>query len=113
MGAYANGCPGAPIKAWDEAKTSGLGKDSNTEWRPRTPVPFGLLPKTPIAALQSLAGRPARLRLCAFRSAVSAPHRVCVHSVNGPRETPRDRLPGRCGRMAADCDVVMRQAGCR
>src|SRR5262249_1782806 len=67
MGAYANGCPGAPIKAQDEAKTSGLGEDGNTEWRPRTPVPFGLLPKTPIAALQSLAGRPARLRLCALR----------------------------------------------
>ncbi|HXX84086.1 MAG TPA: hypothetical protein VEN29_08890, partial [Casimicrobiaceae bacterium] len=67
MGAYANGCPGAPIKAQDEAKTSGLGEDGNTEWRPRTPVPFGLLPKTPITALQSLAGRPARLRLCALR----------------------------------------------
>src|SRR5262249_11762795 len=67
MGAYANGCPGAPIKAQDEAKTNGLGEDGNTEWRPRTPVPFGLLPKTPIAALQSLAGRPARLRLCALR----------------------------------------------
>ncbi|HXX85254.1 MAG TPA: hypothetical protein VEN29_14885, partial [Casimicrobiaceae bacterium] len=47
----------------DEAKTSGLGEDGNTEWRPRTPVPFGLLPKMPIAALQSLVGRPARLRL--------------------------------------------------
>ena len=34
MGAYANGCPGAPIKAQDEAKTSGLGEDGNTEWRP-------------------------------------------------------------------------------
>src|SRR5215467_6052005 len=41
MGAYANGCPGAPIKAQDEAKTSGLGEDGNTEWRPRAPVPFG------------------------------------------------------------------------
>jgi len=67
MGAYANERPGAPIKAQDEAKTRGLGEDGNTEWRPRAPVPFGLLPKTPIAALQSLAGRRARLRLCALR----------------------------------------------
>jgi len=67
MGGYANGCPGAPIKAQDEAKTSGLGEDGNTEWRRKAPVPFGLLPKTPIAALQSLAGRRARLRLCALR----------------------------------------------
>lgn len=44
MGAYANGCPGAPIKAQDEAKTSGLGEDGNTEWRLRTPIPVGLLP---------------------------------------------------------------------
>ena len=51
MGAYANARPGAPIKAQDEAKTSGLGEDGNTEWRPRTPIPFGLLPKTPIAGV--------------------------------------------------------------
>ena len=63
MGAYANGHLRAPIKAQDEAKTRGLGEDGNTEWRPKAPVPFALLPKTPIAALQSLTGRPARFRL--------------------------------------------------
>jgi hypothetical protein len=84
MGAYANGCAGAPIEAQDEAKTSGLGEDGNKEWWPRTPVPFGLLPKTPIAVLPRLAGRLARLRLGALRYAFSATQRVCVHSVNGP-----------------------------
>jgi hypothetical protein len=34
------------IAAADEAKTSGLGEESNKEWRPMPPVPFGLLPKT-------------------------------------------------------------------
>jgi len=67
MGANANGCSEAAIKARDEAKTGRLGEECNEEWRLRARVPFGLLPKTPIAALQSLAGRPARLRLCALR----------------------------------------------
>jgi len=34
---------GAPVAAANEAKTGGLGEESNKEWRPRTPVPFGLL----------------------------------------------------------------------
>ena len=84
MGANANGWHGAPIAAADEAKTSGLGEESNKEGRPRTPVPFGLLPETPIAALQRLAGFPTRLRLRALRWAFSAVQRVCVHSVNRP-----------------------------
>jgi hypothetical protein len=67
MGANANGGHGVPIAAADEAKTSGLGEESNKEWRLRAPVPFGLLPKTPIAALQRLAGFPIRLRLRALR----------------------------------------------
>jgi len=52
MDANANGWHGAPIKADDEAKTRCLREEDNAEWRPRAPVPFGLLPKTPIAALQ-------------------------------------------------------------
>ena len=67
MGANANGWHGAPIAAADEAKTGGLGEEGNKEWRPMPPVPFGLLPKTPIAALQRLAGCPTRLRLRALR----------------------------------------------
>jgi len=67
MGANANGWHGAPIAAADDAKTGGLGEDSNKEWRPRTPVPFGLLPKTPNAALRRLSGYPTRLRLRALR----------------------------------------------
>jgi hypothetical protein len=27
-------------------RAQGLGEESNKEWRPRAPVPFGLLPKT-------------------------------------------------------------------
>ena len=84
MGTNANGWPGAPIKAADEAKTERLREENNAEWRPRPPVPSGLLPKTPIAALQSLAGCPTRLRLRALRWAFSAVQRVCAHSVYGP-----------------------------
>ena len=62
MGANANGCNEAPIKARDEAKTGRLGEKRNEGWRLSAPVPFGLLPKTPIAALQRLAGCPTRLR---------------------------------------------------
>jgi len=67
MGANANGRDGPTVKADDDAKTGGLREKDNAEGRPRTPVPFGLLPKTPIAALQSLAGFTTRLRLCALR----------------------------------------------
>jgi len=67
MGANANGRPGAPIATADDAKTRGLGEESNKEWRPRATVPFGLLPKTPIATLRRLAGCPTRLRLRALR----------------------------------------------
>jgi len=56
MDANANGWHGAPIKAADEAKTERLREENNAEWRAMPPVPSGLLPKTPIAALQSLAG---------------------------------------------------------
>lgn len=71
MGANANGRTEAPIKARDEAKTERLGEEWNEEWRLSAPVPSGLLPKTHIAALQSLAGRPGppsplRLALCVF-----------------------------------------------
>ena len=84
MGANANGWHGAPIAAADEANTSGLGEESNKEWRPRAPVPFGLLPKTPIAALQRLARFSTCLRLRALRWAFLEVQRVCVHSVNRP-----------------------------
>jgi len=84
MAANANGRNEAAIKAHDEAKTGRLGEECNEEWRPSTPVPFGLLPNTRIAALQRLAGRPAHLRLRALRCACSALQRVCVHSVNRP-----------------------------
>ena len=67
MGANANGWHGAPIAAADEAKTSGLGEESNKEWRPRPAVPIGLLPKTLIAALRMLARFPTCLRLRALR----------------------------------------------
>ena len=57
------------IAAADEAKTCGLGEESNKEWHPRASVPYGLLPKTHIAALQRLAGsRPAgAVAPCAVR----------------------------------------------
>jgi len=84
MDAIANGWHGAPIKATDEAKTGRLRKEGNAEWRPVPPVPLGLLPKTPIATLQSLAGQPARLRLCALHWALSALQRDRAHSVNRP-----------------------------
>jgi len=67
MDANANGRHGAPIKAHDEAKTGRLREESNAEWRAMMPVPFGLLPKTPIPASRSLAGCPTRLRLRALR----------------------------------------------
>jgi hypothetical protein len=67
MGANANVWQGAPIAAADEAKTTSLGEESNKEWRPLPHVPFGLQPKTPIAALLRLAGFPTRLRLRALR----------------------------------------------
>jgi len=84
MGANANGWHGPPGKADDEAKTGRLREEDNAEGRPMPPVPFGLLPKTLSAALQSLAGYPTRLRLCALRRAFSAVQRVCVHSVSRP-----------------------------
>jgi hypothetical protein len=62
MGAYANEWHGAPIVAAhltnSEAETGGQGEESNKEWRRRPRVPFGLVAKTPVAALQSLAGAP-------------------------------------------------------
>jgi hypothetical protein len=84
MDASANGRLGAPVKAADEAKTGRLREENNAEWRPEPPVPFGLLPKTPIAALRGLAGQPARLRPRALRWAFSAVQRVRAHSVNRP-----------------------------
>ena len=84
MGANANDRSEAPIKAHDEAKTGRLGEECNEEWRLIALVPFGLLPKTLSAALQSLAGFTTRLRLCALRRAFSAVQRVCVHSVSRP-----------------------------
>jgi hypothetical protein len=84
MDASANGWHGPPIKADDEANTGRLREEDNAEWRPRPPVPFGLLPKTPIAALQTLAGHLVRLRLRALRWTFSALQRVCAHSVNRP-----------------------------
>jgi len=83
MGANANGRHGPPVKADDDAKTGRLREEDNTEWRPMLTVPFGLLPKTPIAALPKLAG-PTRLRSGALRWAFSAVQRVCVHSGNRP-----------------------------
>ena len=47
---------GPPIKADDEAKTGRLREEDNAEGRPTPAAPFGLPPKTPIAALQRLAG---------------------------------------------------------
>jgi len=62
----------------------GLGEESNKEWRPMPPVPFGLLPKTLSAALQRLAGHLARRSRSTLRWAFSAMQRVCAHSVNRP-----------------------------
>jgi len=71
-----------PIKAPDEVKTGCLGKEGNEEWRPRTPVPFGLLPKEPGGSLQSAAGQSARLRFAPCPGALSALQRNCGHRVN-------------------------------
>ena len=88
MDANANGRHGAPVKAPhlpnEEAKTGRLREEGNAEWRSMMPVPFGLLPKTPITALRSLAGYPTRLRLRALCRAFSAVQRVCAHSVSRP-----------------------------
>jgi len=62
ISASANGWHRVPIEALDEVQTGRLHEECNEEWRPRRPVPFGLLPKWPCASLRSLAGRPARLR---------------------------------------------------
>jgi len=67
MGANANAWHGPSGKADDEAKTGRLREEDNAEGRPMPRVPFGLQPKTLSASLQSLAGFPTRLRLCAFR----------------------------------------------
>jgi hypothetical protein len=56
MSANANERHGAPIKALDDANTGRLREECNEEWRPKALVPFGLLPKAPVTALQSLAG---------------------------------------------------------
>ncbi len=84
MGANANGRHGLPIQADDAAKTGRLGKEVNDEWRLMPPVPFGLLPKMPSAALRSLTGYPTRYRLRALLWAFSAVQRACAHSVNRP-----------------------------
>jgi len=49
---------GPPIMADDDVKTGRLREEDNATWRPRPLVPFALRPKTPIAALRSLAGCP-------------------------------------------------------
>jgi hypothetical protein len=67
MDANASGWHGVPIETPDEAKTGRLGEEGNEEWHPRVLAPFGLPPKTHIAALQSLGGFTTRLRLCALR----------------------------------------------
>jgi hypothetical protein len=69
MGANANRCTEAPIKARDKAKTGRLGEECNDEWRLSAPVPSGLLPKTRIAALPMRAGGPARHSRCAIAGA--------------------------------------------
>ena len=84
MDANANGWHGPPGKADDEAKTGRLREEDNAEGRPMPSVPFGLLPKTLSAALQSLAGYPTRRRLRALRQALATVQRGCGHSVNGP-----------------------------
>ena len=84
MSANANGWHGVPIKALDEAKTGRLSEESNAEWRPRAPVPFGLLRKWLYTLLQKLAGLPARLRFRASRRAIFALQRIRRHSVNRP-----------------------------
>jgi hypothetical protein len=67
MGTNANGWHGPSLKADDKAKTGRLREEDNAEGGLMSPFPFGLLPKTLSAALQSLAGFPTRLRLCALR----------------------------------------------
>src|SRR5690348_15717723 len=105
MFANANGWHGAPIKALDEAKTGRLREESNAEWRSRAPVPFGLRPKWPCASLQSLARRPACLRLRASRMAISASQRVSEHSVNRPLLLRRSELPRRVRRCVGVRDM--------
>jgi hypothetical protein len=72
------------MKADDEAKTGRLREKDNAQWRLMPPVPFGLLPKTPIAALQSLAGCLPAFAFAPCGRPFSAVQRVRVHSVNRP-----------------------------
>jgi hypothetical protein len=52
----AKGVKTTPIKARDAGQTGCLAWERNDEWRCFHPFPFGLQPKRPCAALQSLAG---------------------------------------------------------
>jgi hypothetical protein len=49
MSAYANAWHGVPIEASGVQQTGRLLEEDNEEWRPMPPVPFGLLPKTPVS----------------------------------------------------------------
>ena len=88
MTAYANGWHGVPIEAADEVQTGRLHQEANEEWRldlyNAPPVPFGLLPNSPCAALPRSAWHQAKCHLGASRRAISALQRVCGHSVNRP-----------------------------
>ena len=88
MSANANGWHGVPIKTTilknSEDKTERWSEESDAEWRPRAPVPFGLLRKWLFTLLQKLAGLAARLRFRASRRAIFALQRIRRHSVNRP-----------------------------
>jgi hypothetical protein len=56
MDAGANGSVRAQGKARGAAQAGRLGKPCNAAMRPHRPVPFGLPPESPRAALRSLAG---------------------------------------------------------
>ena len=70
-------CPSSSTERRGRGNVPGLGLPRRSRARDahrlltshQSGTPFGLLPKMPIAALQSLAGQPARSRFCALRRA--------------------------------------------
>lgn len=80
----ANGVIGVPVQAQDAGQTGRLAKECNAEWHGKRPVPFGLRPKKPCAALQSLAGRAAPASFCAWIKAFLPSNASCKNTVNRP-----------------------------
>src|SRR5512139_345308 len=56
LSACANGWPGAPIEAPDEAQTGRLREESNEEWRPKAPFPSGCCRNAPALCCKASPG---------------------------------------------------------